>query len=179
MICFGLHTSFVISYLNIRACLSLSPSRLQGGKGSKKEGSTVKVVYVPYEFIPPVAEGSNIEVVSQDEEPIEYIQTADGTVYVPITVPVAESPSGSSDDEQIASIKTPVPTKVPTSTPSTIPSVTPSSTPTSAPSAAPTDERWCNMEYERGCRDGCFKERGCGIDDACKKKCRKKCCSWN
>lgn len=150
---------------------------MQGGKGSKKEGSTVKVVYVPYEFIPPVAEGSNIgasiEVVSQDEEPIEYIQTADGTVYVPITVPVAGSRSGSSDDEQIATIK------VPTSTPSTTPSVEPSSTPTSAPSAAPTDERWCNLEYERGCRDSCFKERGCGINDACKKKCRKQCCSWN
>ena len=160
-------------HISTLACLSLPLSLLQSGKGSKKEGSSVKVVYVPYEFIPPVAEGSNIEVGSEDEKPIGYIQTADGQVYVPITVPVAGSRSESSDDEQIATIK------VPTSTPSTTPSVTPSSTPTSVPSAAPTNERWCNMEYERGCRDGCFKERGCGVDDACKKKCRKKCCSWN
>lgn len=135
------------------------------GKGSKKEGSSVMVVYVPYEYIPPVIEG--------DEETIEYIQTADGQVYVPITVPAAGSRSESSDDEQIATIK------VPTSTPSTTPSITPSSTPTSAPSATPTNERWCNMEYERDCRDSCFKERDCGINDACKKKCRKKCCSWD
>ena len=90
-----------------------------------------------------------------------------------ISVPVAGSRSESSDDEQIATIK------VPTSTPSTTPSITPSSTPTSAPSAAPTNERWCNMEYERDCRDSCFKEHGCGINDACKKKCRKQCCSWD
>ena len=156
----------LLSYhISTFACHSLSLSLLQSGKGSKKEGSSVKVVYVPYEFIPPVAEG--------DEETIEYIQTADGQVYVPITVPVAGSRSESSDDEQIATIK------VPTSTPSTTPSITPSSTPTSAPSAAPTNERWCNMEYERDCRDSCFKEHGCGINDACKKKCRKQCCSWD
>ena len=164
-------------HISTLACLSLSLSLLQSGKGSKKEGSSVKVVYVPYEFIPPVAEG--------DEETIEYIKTADGQVYIPITVPVAGSRSGSSDDEQIATIKvlssTPstTPSATPSSTPTSTPSTTPSVTPTSAPSAAPTNERWCNMEYERGCRDGCFKERGCGVDDACKKKCRKKCCSWN
>ena len=152
-------------YISTFACHSLSLSLLQSGKGSKKEGSSVMVVYVPYEYIPPVIEG--------DEETIEYIQTADGQVYVPITVPVAGSRSESSDDEQIATIK------VPTSTPSTTPSITPSSTPTSAPSATPTNERWCNMEYERDCRDSCFKERDCGINDACKKKCRKKCCSWD
>ena len=168
-------------YISTFACHSLSLSLLQSGKGSKKEGSTVKVVYVPYEFIPPVAEG--------DEETIEYIQTADGQVYVPITVPVAGSRSESSDDEQIATIKVPTSfpstnpsitsSSTPTSAPSTNPSITPSSTPTSAPSAAPTNERWCNMEYERDCRDSCFKERDCGINDACKKKCRKKCCSWD
>ena len=152
-------------YISTFACHSLSLSLLQSGKGSKKEGSSVMVVYVPYEYIPPVIEG--------DEETFEYIQTADGQVYVPITVPAAGSRSESSDDEQIATIK------VPTSTPSTTPSITPSSTPTSAPSATPTNERWCNMEYERDCRDSCFKERDCGINDACKKKCRKKCCSWD
>lgn len=198
-------------------CVSLSLLNLQSGKGSKKEEPTVKIVYLPHGYIP-VAGGSNIQFVSEDEEISEYVQTpapskrpsdAVKIVYVPITVPGDSTRSGSGDDEQeaIATIKTPVPTKMPTKvttkmptkmptkTPSakpsvppsaapsvsssTTPSATPSLSPTSAPSATPTTERWCNMEYERGCRDSCFKERGCGTNDTCKKKCRKQCCSWN
>lgn len=193
--------------------------KLQSGKGQSKPDESVKVVYVPYPYIPTAAGVGDIDYVSDDEdEPIASFHTpvpskrpseAVKIVYVPV---FTESRSESSDEkETIAYVKTPVSTKMPTMkptkfptkmptaaptkmpsakpsiTPSTKPSASPSiepsgmpsSFPTFAPSAIPTNERWCNMEYERGCRDSCFKERSCGANESCKKKCRKQCCSWN
>ena len=186
---------------------------LQSGKGPSKPDEAVKVVYVPYPYIPTNAGAGDIEYVSEDEDelvasfhtpaPSKRPSEAIKIVYVPV---FTEGRSESSDDKDtiIASVKTPVPTKMPTKMPTMmptkIPSAKPSATPstkpsnsptfepsgmpsasptTNAPSAVPTNERWCNMEYERGCRDSCFKERGCGANEACKKKCRKQCCSWN
>ena len=169
----------------------------------------MKVVYVPYPYIPTNADAGDIEYVSEDEDelvasfhtpaPSKRPSEAIKIVYVPV---FTEGRSESSDEKDtiIEYVKTQVPTKMttmmPTKMPSAKPSATPSSKPsgaptfepsdmpsssptTNAPSAVPTNERWCNMEYERGCRDSCFKERGCGANEACKKKCRKQCCSWN
>ena len=176
---------------------------LQNGKGPSKPDEAVKVVYVPYPYIPTNADAGDIEYVSEDGDelvasfhtpaPSKHPSEAIKIVYVPV---FTEGRSESSDEkETIAHVKTPVPTMMPTKMPSVKPSATPSdkpsnsptfepsgipsSSPTFAPSATPTNERWCNMEYERGCRDSCFKERGCGANEACKKKCRKQCCSWN
>ena len=164
---------------------------LQGGKGSKKPDESVKVVYVPYPYTAGVG---NIEFVSEDEDEAigNFHTTAPSKrpsdaviVYVPV---FTEGRSKSSDEkETIAYVQMPVPTKMPTVMPSAKPSATPLAEPsgsptfepTGMPSAIPTNERWCNLEYERGCRDSCFEERGCGANEACKKKCRKQCCSWN
>ena len=175
---------------------------MQGGKGSSQPDEPVKVVYVPYPYIPTAAGVGDIEIVSEDEgEPIGSFHTpvpskhpsdAVKIVYVPVftegrSKSSAKSSAKSSDEKEIAYVQMPVPTKMPTKMSSTKPSVTPSAelsgmpstSPTFAPSVIPTNERWCNLEYERGCRDSCFKERGCGADEACKKKCRKQCCSWD
>jgi len=175
----------------------------------------VKVVYVPYPYIPNAVGGGNIQFVSDDgdepiQTPVPSKRPSDAVkiIYIPVFTEGADTRSESSDEEEaIVYVKTPastrmpskiptksptafptkVPTKMPSANPSAKPSISPtfkpsagpSSSPTSDPSAPPTDERWCNLEYERGCRDKCFKERGCGTNEGCKKKCRVQCCTWN